>query len=192
MDLNATTELEAINTMLSCINEAPVTTLEDHGLIDVSKAQAVLQEISRKVQAKGWHFNSEDDYPLPRDGGGRIPLAVNMLRVDTSRDYAAYDVVQRGLKLYRRDEHTDIFDQDLKGEVVFMLPWEELPQAARDYIAIRAARVFQARTLGSDTKHKFSQEEEGAAHLELQEYDEANADHNMFNGSWSVANIINR
>jgi hypothetical protein len=192
-----TTELEAINTMLNCINEAPISSLEVSGLVDVAVAKSVLNEVSREVQERGWHFNTEDKYPLPRNVSNEIPLSENMLRVDTTRDYEAYNVVQRGSRLYWLDhngtaKHTYTFDKDLEGEVVFLLPWDELPEAARQYIKIRAARRFQARQLGSDTKHKFSEQEELEARASLISANTNAEDLNMFTGSWSVAQILDR
>lgn len=193
MDLTTTSQLEAVNTMLDCINSSPVQTLEDSGDVDVAKAVACLNEVSREVQAKGWHWNTEDDYPLNRDSTGRIQLGNDMMRVDTSKEFqCGYNVIQRGTKLYWLDQHTDIFDKDLKGEVVFLLPWEELPQAARNYVMIRAARRFQGRQLGSDSKFKFSQDEEATAEAELNLAEANTGDYNMLSGSWSVANILRR
>jgi hypothetical protein len=187
-----TTELEAVNTMLDCINESPVSTLEVTGVLSVALARSTLAEVSRKVQERGWHFNSETEYPLTRDTDNEITLPQNTLRVDTTSEYSSYNVAQRGLRLYWKDEFTYAFDANIEVDIVFYLPWDELPQAARDYIAIRAARVFQARQLGSDTRHKFSELEEYDALAAMQSAEADNADYNMFSGSWSVANILNR
>lgn len=188
----ATTELEAVNTMLDCINEAPVSSLEVSGLVDVAKAKAILSEVSREVQERGWHFNTEYEYPLVRDGDNFITLATNMVRVDVSRKYHRHDVTQRGNRLYWLNEHTYVFDKDLDGEVVFILPFDELPQVVRQLITIRAARRFQARQLGSDTKHKFSEHDELMAHAAFQSAELNNSDTNMLNSSDSVGRILRR
>lgn len=187
-----TTELEAVNTMLDCIGESPISTLEVTGLADAAKAKATLAEVSRKVQEKGWHFNSETEYPLTRDTDGYITLPTNVLKVDTTAEFNDYDVAQRGSRLYWKDDHTYVFDKDLEADIVFYLPWTELPQAARSYIEIRAARVFQGRQLGSETQFKFSAQEEADALAAMVSAEADNSDYNMFNGSWSVANILNR
>lgn len=188
----STTELEAVNIMLDCINEAPVSSLTGSGLVDVAKAKDTLSEVSREVQEKGWHFNTEYDYPLTRDVDGYIPLATNMARVDVNECYTRHDAVQRGARLYWLNEHTYVFDQDLEGEVIFYLPWTDLPQAARQYITIRAARRFQGRQLGSDTKHKFSETDEMTAMTSMQRSELNSSDVNMLNSSYSVYNILGR
>lgn len=187
-----TTELEAVNTMLSCIGEAPFNSLLVSGNEALDNAKRVLDRVSREVQQVGWHFNTETDYPLLRNGSGEISVASNVMQVDTTSDYANYDVTQRGARLYDRKTHSFVFDRDLKATVVFLLPFEDLPQAARGYITIRAARVFQTEMLGSDTQHRFTAEQERLAHRDLQRLEGLTADYNVFNGSNSVAATLRR
>ena len=59
MSLAGTTELEAVNTMLSMIGEAPVNSLTGTLPLDATIAKNTLTEISREVQAAGWHYNTE-------------------------------------------------------------------------------------------------------------------------------------
>lgn len=191
-DITATTELEAVNTMLRCIGESPVSSLEVSGLVDVANARAQLTATSRDVQEKGWAFNQEDNYPLIRQVDGTITLPPNVARVDTFGDDAGIDVVQRGTALYNRGDHTYVFTKDLKVEITFYLPWEQLPQAARNFICISASRIFQAQTMGSQTKHKFSEADEFKAAASMEQAEANNGDANMLNDSWSVAAILSR
>lgn len=187
-----TSELDAINALLSAIGESPINTLEVSGLADVAAAKAVLNEVSRAVQTVGWHFNSEDDYPLSRDVDGRIALPSNVLKIDTTDEYAHADVVQRGTTLYNKTTRSDIFATDLEVNIVFLLGWNQLPQVARHYIMVKAARIFQARRLGAETLFKFSQQEEFDAYAAMNEAEGDTGDYNMFNGSYSVAQILER
>ncbi len=176
----ALTQLEAVNTMLAVIGEAPVNTLEGASTADVIQAKAILNEISREVQSMGWHFNTERDYALVPDTNQEIILASNMVRVDADQ-YPEYDVVQRGTKLYDRLNHTFEFKNSIKAEVVFLLGYEEIPQTARQYIMIRAARIFQDRMVSSDILHGFTAEDEQKALTDLKEAEGDTADHNIFN-----------
>lgn len=63
-NLAATTELEAINAMLSAIGEAPISqaTLDlaaGSRPVDVDKAVSVLRDTARDTQLDGWRFNTE-------------------------------------------------------------------------------------------------------------------------------------
>lgn len=187
-----TSEIEAINTMLDAIGESPVSSLEVSGLVDVAKARAVLNEVSRELQSLGWTFNTEKEYPLVRQDDGTITVPENFIAVDSSRLLPSIDVVQRGQRLYDKKAHSYSFTKDITADVTILLPWEELPQTARTFIAIRAARVFQSRVLGSDSLHRFSAEQEQSAWEALQAVEAEAGDYNIFSGSSSVAQILER
>lgn len=188
-----TTELEAVNLMLDAIGESPINSLGNSAVVDAVKAQAVLSEVSRAVQQKGWHFNTEKEYELvPTVFDKEIQLPGNCLRVDTVGPDKWIDVVQRGTRLYDRRKHTYKFEKSLKVDMVVLLPFEELPEAARYYIAVRAARVFQARTVGSESLYQFTAQDEQLALVDLKKAEGVTADHNMFTGSWSVAKMLQR
>jgi hypothetical protein len=59
MSLAPTTELEAVNTMLNTIGEAPVNTLVNMTSVDASSALSILNSVNREVQSQGWFFNTE-------------------------------------------------------------------------------------------------------------------------------------
>ncbi len=104
MALALTSKLEAINTMLSTVGEAPVNSLSGSLTADVSLAQNILDEVSREVQSSGWHFNTEKEVPLIPNSNNEIELSSGVARVDLEGRHASsdYDVVVRGNKLYNR------------------------------------------------------------------------------------------
>lgn len=187
--LTLTSELEAVNLMLEAAEEAPVTSLALTGLYPLDKAKAILSEASRTVQSVGWKFNTEYRFPLTRAGDNTLALPGNTLRFDAE---AAHDVdpVQRGLRLYDARNHTYVFQRDIKGDIVFLLPWDELPQPARNYIAIRAARSFQGRSSVSESAYRYTAEDEQAALLALSDHEAEVGDHNMLRDSWSVGSVL--
>jgi hypothetical protein len=188
------TELEAVNILLAATGESPVSSLSDSGLADVAEAKATLDEQSRLVQSRGWSFNTEYEYPLVPDTDGFITLPQNTLKADLGRGFFQVDAVQRGLRLYDRKNHTYMFEsgRSLTGDMVFLLGFDELPQAVRYYITVKAARVYQARVLGSDTQYKFSEAEEMSALVALNSSENDQGDYNMLTGSWSVARTLDR
>lgn len=187
-----TSELEAINIMLDCIGEAPVSSLATSGLEDVAKARACLDEISREVQQKDWGFNYEVDYPLLRAVDGTITVPSNTLEVSLTEPRTDMDITLRGTRLYDKKNHTFTFTDDIDVNIKFLLEWSDLPQAARNYIAIRAARVFQGRSFGSDTKHKFSEDQEFMALTNLKNTNGRQENYNMLSGSYSAFSVIER
>ena len=161
------TELEAVNVILSTIGEAPLNSLSGSLPVDGTVAKNVLSEISREVQSAGWHFNTHYKATLTRDTNNKIPVGTNVVRVELDPNLvskADYDLVQRDGFLFNMAKNTDIFDRNFEDVTqVLLLPFNEIPEQAKRYITIRSARVFHDRTLGANTLHKFSQEDEKQA-----------------------------
>jgi hypothetical protein len=193
MALALTTKLEAINTMLSNVGEAPVNSLTGSLTADVRLAQNILDEVSREVQSVGWHFNTEKDVPLAPNSENQVELSGGVARVDLEGDNidSSYDVVVRGSKLYNRKNRTYTFTATKKYTVTYMLDWEQLPESARRYIMIRSARIYQDRLVGSETLSAFSRSDEQSALFSLREYEMETADYSVFD-NWDVARIIDR
>lgn len=186
------TKLDAVNQMLTAIGESPVNTLFQGTSVDARIAVQILDEVDRAVQIMGWHFNTEKDYPLSRDTNNNINLSPSIVRVDVDTDlYPDVDVVQRGTKLYDRKNHTFVFTQDLKGEIILLLSFEELPEPARYYITTRAARIFQDRVVGSGDAARIMLNDEVQALALLKEFDNDTGDHSVFD-NYDVARIILR
>jgi hypothetical protein len=182
------TELEAVNMCLAAIGESPVNTLSTTGLADVASARAKLTEFSRTVQSTGWAFNTEENFPLSRATDGTITAPANALSVSTDQTVTAKRIAQRGQRIYDKAKHSYLFTEDLTVNIIFFLDWDELPQTARQYIAICAARSFQGNNLSSDTLDKLTEDDEMKALIALKDAEGDNGDFNMFNDSFSVAN----
>lgn len=176
-----TTELDAVNVMLTSIGESPVNTLGS-GLQEAEIAEVVLDNVSRDVQSAGWHFNTEIRYTLNRNVVNEINLPANVIKVDKTtllRDYEL-DVVERGRKLYDRIGNKYTFDKDIEVNMVVLLSFDELPEVARRYITLRAARTYQQRILGNDTLSQMLAMDEQQAFLSLREAEAEVSDYNIF------------
>lgn len=186
----ASTKLEAVNIMLSTIGESPVNSLSS-GLVDAELAETILNSVSKTVQSDGWNFNREYDYAITPDLAGEINLPNNILRADAAYEPYSKDLVQRGLKMYDKKEHTFKINDTVKLDVVFELDFADIPEVAKRYVIIKAARLFQDRVLGSDTLHSFTQEEEQQALFALREFEGETEDFNVFD-SYDVYRVIDR
>ena len=191
---NRTSELEAINTILSTIGEAPLSSLTGSLPVDGTIAKNVLNEINREVQSSGWHFNTHYKATLTRDASNKIPVASNVLRVELDPNYyskSSYDIVQRNNYIYNLAENTDIFDKDFEDvTIVYLLDFQDIPEQAKRYITIRSARVFHDRTLGATSLHKFSQEDEARALIVLKQAEASTGDYTIFDnplGAYTVS-----
>ena len=191
MTVAATTELECINIMLAAIGEAPVNSLTGTVPVDVRIAQSTLTEVNKQVQSEGWSFNTEIDVTLTRNASNNIVLGTDVLRVDAqTHDHPSINPIQRGLKLYDRKNNTFIFDVDLKCTVVYFRSFDELPEQARSYMTIKAARIFVDRLVSDQSLRTYTQEDEIRARSVLMETDLSNADHNMLIGDPAISDAI--
>ena len=189
-----TTELEAVNTILSTIGEAPLSTLTGSLPVDGTTAKNILNEISREVQSAGWHFNTQYKVDLTRDTSNKVPIGTDVVRVELSNKYdkSSYDVVQRGSYLFNLAKNSNIFDQDFtENTLIYLLQFEDLPEQARRYITIRSARVFHDRTLGANTLHKFSSEDEARSLSVMKQAEMQTGDNTIFDSDLQKY-IVNR
>ena len=191
MTTTVTTKLEAINVMLTAIGESPVNTITSSTTTDVSIAIQILDNVSREVQSVGWHFNTDTNYLLAKNSSNQIVLPSNCLRVDNSNKDADLDLVERNRKLWDRENHTYTITQDVRVNITWLLEFTEIPETARRYITIRAARIFQDRMLASETLHKFHQVDEIQALAALKEHEGDTRDHSIFD-NYSTYRVIDR
>ena len=60
------TELDAVNSILMSVGESPVNTLTVQSP-EVAIAQKTLRQVCREIQAEGWSYNTENEYPIDLD-----------------------------------------------------------------------------------------------------------------------------
>ena len=189
-----TTELEAVNTILSTIGEAPLSTLTGSLPVDGTTAKNILNEISREVQSAGWHFNTQYKVDLTRDTNNKVPVGTDVVRVQLNDKYdkSSYDVVQRGTYLFNLAKTSETFDQDFTDNtLIYLLDFDKIPEQARRYITIRSARVFHDRTLGANTLHKFSSEDEARSLSVMKQAEMQTGDNTIFDSDLQKY-IVNR
>lgn len=188
MALGLTTELSAVNLMLRAIGESPASSLAslpDDGI----SARQVLTDVARQVLTEGWHFNTDVEFPLTASVTPPYEIAVpaTAISVDLSKYTTAStgtDLVIRQGKLYDRCKHTFSFEgQQFLCDIVWLFDFEELPEALRQYVNVRAARQFYHDTLQAETQaSNLSAEKEQMLRTLWEAEDQRTADTNLI---WS-------
>jgi len=79
-----TTQLQAINQMLTGIGQAPVVSL-DIANPEIATAIAILDSVNREVQGEGWHFNTETKFPFTPDANDEIVVPDNVLQLSDNK-----------------------------------------------------------------------------------------------------------
>tara|TARA_S200000501_G_C20565513_1_gene630683 strand:+ start:30 stop:641 length:612 start_codon:yes stop_codon:yes gene_type:complete len=191
--ITATTELQAINIMLSFIGEAPVSAITGNIGTDVAVAINILDETSMSVQSQGWYFNREFDVTQTRDTNNKVPLDSNCVQAEASRPYQyLYQYTIRNGFLYDLKNHTDVFDKDPMIDKVLIQQFEHLPEYARRYIVIKASRRFAARYIGADQLVKLANIDEQEAHVQFEQADSRAMDANILKDEYNMNYIANR
>ena len=101
---------------------------------------------------------------------------IDMLKQDYGLDNDQAAGLQAKLK-----ELETFFDKNFEeAKVVYLLPFAEIPEQAKRYITIRASRIFHDRTLGANTLHKFTLEDEEKALTILRQAETQTGDYTVF------------
>ena len=180
------TELDAVNSILMSVGESPVNTLDTQSP-EVAIAQNTLRQICREIQSEGWVFNKEYEYPFKVDTANEIVVPPTVLQLDVNRykHNDTYDVIKRNGKLYDRYSHSYKFTNldILYCDVIWFFEFEDIPQAFRDYITARAARISAIRLVSDAETAKLLEADEALTRANALQYDTEMADYSVFNSS---------
>ncbi len=145
------TTLDVVNECLASMGEAPLNTLTEPHAFKSSALQR-LSDANRRLQATGWWFNIEALTIKPDPLYGKLQVPGDCLRwqsgvrsTDTLiRGKAKPWVVQRGTYLYDTRNQTFVFTEEVTGEIVREVPFDELPQQMSDYVRAEVVMRFQS------------------------------------------------
>ena len=182
------TELDAVNSILMSVGESPVNTLTVQSP-EVAIAQKTLRQVCREIQAEGWSYNTENEYPIELDTNNQCIVPNNVLQMDLNiyQHGKDYDVVRRSdngvMKIYDKKNHSFTFEncEKLYFDMIWMLDFEDLPQPFKDYVAQKASRVASNRMVNNPQAAKLMESDEGVMRALALEYETKQADHNIFN-----------
>jgi len=166
-----TTLLDAVNTLLVNIGEQPVSSLENEQIQDSRIAQQTLLEFHKDGQTRGWSWNREEAYPFSKDsltGEVEVPSSVMSWSVDPYQLNGRF--ILRGTRVYDKQIRSFSIPDDvvpIKADVIWLLSWDQSPEAYNRWTTIRSARVFATRMLGSDSLTQYTAVDEQAALTEL-------------------------
>ncbi len=186
--LLATTELEAVNIVLSSIGADPVNTLDEDADVDVANAVRMLKYTSRNIQRKGWDFNKGEYTFTPDTWTQKIRWDDTIISFEPS-DGGQYS--KRGGYLYDMVNQTDRFEKAVTGTVTVALDFDDLPDTFKNYIAIKAAVDYQMQYLADGSVSQDLQMQLMDAHADVVEYDLRMGDYNMLQLT-SIANVLER
>jgi hypothetical protein len=186
------TELDAVNEMLGSIGQAPVSSLSGlHG--DPALAREHLLSMTRYVQLYGFNFNTDQGYTLTPDDDGVIFVPQGALKIDPT-DRTQDLVIRRHpegqMALWDRPNQTWTMALPVTFDIAWGFPFEDLPEAAKNFITLSASRRFQKRIIGSTELDGFNQEDEARAWSLLLRDERASRDTNVFRQNPELARMV--
>jgi len=151
---------------------------------DVAIALNTLREVSREVQAEGWTFNKEFNFPITPDSNNQIIIPNNVLQIDLNQDAIVNlnrDAVKRGNKLYDRTAHSYTWeDETVYVDITWYYDWENIPTPVQAFIVARAASIVSSRIIGDSNQYQMLQQKEAFARSMALEYECNQGDYTFF------------
>ena len=179
------------------VGESSVNTLTVQSP-EVTIAQSTLRQVCREVQAEGWKFNTENEYPITLDSNNHCLIPNNVLQIDLNhfKHLNDFDVVKRNdngtTKLYDLIEHRYNFENTSENklyvDIIWMIDFEDIPQVFKDYITQRASRIAANRMVNDPTLAESMATDEALARSLALEYDTNQGDYNIFNDQQNSTN----
>lgn len=180
-----TTLLEAVNICLANIGEQPVNSLENEQIVEASMALRTLLEFHKEGQTRGWAWNREQGVTFTKGTDGEVVVPTNVVSFAADAMQWAGRFQLRGQRVYDLEEHSYQLGPEIESiaaDVVWLLPWDDCPEAFNRWTTIRAARVFSDRVLSSDAIFKYTAMDEQMALIELQRVELAQSQPNSLTG----------
>ena len=175
------TELSAVNNILGAIGQSPLTTLNFDNP-EIAFIYNLLRDANVDTQAEGWHFNTEKHVKYSPDANGKIAIGNDILSMDVHDNHIRrnYNLVRRNGFLYDKQDHTDVFTNDVHLDVVRLYLFEDLPIVFRRFITYRASAAAATQLVANPNLVRLLSNQAGLARAALQEYECNQGDHSMF------------
>jgi len=176
------TLLATVNAVLGAIGQSPVQRLE-YKNPEISYVVNIISEVNSDVQNEGWVFNREENVQFTPSGTKQeIFIPPNVLRLDISQGqiYRTTDVVRRSAKLYDKMTHSFRFTQPVLCDVVYLLPFADIPNVFKRYITHRASVRAAAQMVANPQLAQLLASQEAYSRAACMEYECNQGDYTFF------------
>lgn len=169
------TRLDAVNSVLTSINELPHPGLDSsgswpsktYGAGIAARAEEILERVSRSVQARGYKFNSIKCKKYTAAGSPlKVTFAANVLRADPAGPIQFRNMALRGDVAYDLENDTSTLAAgDYYFDIVTYHDFDEIPPDLKDLIVKEASQEMQRRYRGSAEQDAFITQELNKAEI---------------------------
>ena len=103
------------------------------------------------------------------------------------------NLIIRGGYLYDVENDTDVFSATVPlVDLVLVQQFEDLPEYARRYITMKAARRFASRFIGEEALVTLTMQDENEAMIAFKQADSRSEDNNILTSDANTYSIVNR
>ncbi|MFA5623319.1 MAG: hypothetical protein WC981_03770 [Candidatus Dojkabacteria bacterium] len=189
------TEVEAVNMLLATVDMPSIDSIDTTYPL-VEKAVGILNNVFREVISLGLNFSKEVIRLYP-DTTGAIIMPEKVVRIaNPVKSLNASYFTMRGRKLYDLNRNTTDFSEEgykqgIDVEVVVAIPFNDMPETAKNYIIKRSARIFQALVQGDGVRYQYTAQEELEAFTAMQRDSNEEGNYNILDG-YSGRRPVNR
>ena len=183
-----TSLLDAVNICLENIGEQPVNNLDNEQIQDARVAERTILEVHKQEQVRGWSWNREYAYPFSKNALNEIRVPDTVIEFSPNSYQWNGRFQLRGQRVYdllNRTYDLDDTISEITADVIFLLAWDDVPEAFNRFVTIRAARVFSDRTLGSEALFKYTAKDEADAQALLMRMENEQEQANILTGAYS-------
>lgn len=153
--------IDAINEMIGYVGESAIDATDSdyasHPLYE--SALRILTNTSRYVQSKGWWFNTRETTLVP--ASGTIALDSDVYLSVAAKNLYREQYAVRDDKLYDMTNGTFTITSNVQVVIRELVPFEDLPETAAQYVMLAAAVRF-VKTYDGD-RSKLTEVKEDAA-----------------------------
>jgi len=181
------TELSAVNAILGAIGQSPITSsiADSQANPEVAFIYNLLRDANVDVQNEGWHFNTEKHVTFTPDENGKIAIANDILKMDTTDGWVdrTHDVIKRNGFLYDKQSHSYDFSGHSGGillDIVRLLSYEDLPSPFKRYIIYKASVRAATQLVGNAQLAQLLAQQESISRATVMEYECNQGNHTMF------------
>lgn len=186
----AKSKLDMINVCLLAIGEVPLIDGTDVTILplgtDGEIAKRIVEATMVETQSRGWYFNTDYNFVLIPDSNGFITMPPNTLRVDFGNNADRHKYTIKNGKIYDYVNKTYLIDTKLVADVVWLVDYDSIPPEAYEYIALRSARKFQQKVIGSTETDGFTTRDEADSYISLQRRQLQSQDYSLRNSKVST------
>lgn len=164
-------KLDAVNIILRSRGQGSAASLGAQARPAVKEAEEVLAATNLEIQGGDYNFNKERRLKLTPSAQKEIILPSGLLSFQVTYTSRYLNVTERDGKLYNLDESSYKFNTEVYIEATLGIPFEDLPQPVRWYVAILSSFQYANQVVPGDASLRPTEIQLARAKANFEQFD---------------------